>query len=172
MSGRELRLTAEELSPLVRECLDSGQEVRLTVTGNSMAPFLRHERDVAVLIKPQDTMALRVGDVLLYQRKNGRLVLHRLVARQEKPVVYTMCGDAQVQPERGIMPEQVIAVVRAFERKGKRYECAGAAYRCYVRHWSFWGFLRRPLMWLYYFPERCGHLLHKTRSVYEKNNRE
>ncbi len=164
MSGQELRLSAAELSPLMQACLDDGGEIMLTVTGNSMAPFLRHERDTVVLVKPADATALQVGDVPLYRRQSGRLVLHRIVARQEQPVLYTMCGDAQTQREDGISPAQVMAVACAFVRKGKRYACTDVAYRRYVARWSFWRGLRRPLLWLYYLPERGKRVLHKLKE--------
>ena len=39
---RAVEVSLTELSPLMLECLAQGQEVLLTVTGNSMSPFLRH----------------------------------------------------------------------------------------------------------------------------------
>ena len=64
------RVSQAQLTPLMLECLDMGQEVRLTVTGYSMSPFLRHERDQVVLVKPSDPTVLRTGDAYKVGRQN------------------------------------------------------------------------------------------------------
>ncbi|MBR5524785.1 MAG: S24/S26 family peptidase, partial [Clostridia bacterium] len=71
-----------ELSPLLMECISQGQEVILTVTGDSMCPFLRHKRDQVVLAAADPT-ALQPGDVPLYRRPGGQHVLHRIVERDD-----------------------------------------------------------------------------------------
>ncbi len=171
-----LQVSMEELSPLMISCLDEGKEVLLTVTGNSMAPFLRHSRDQVVLKKPADQTALQPGEVPLYRRKNGQMVLHRIVERDDgmkrclygeceplqsmhssSSLTYTMLGDAQTQREPNIHPEQIVAVATAFVRKGKRWDCCGTAYR------------RRSLRWHKLMPIRMSlvrlwHLLHGVKN--------
>ena len=79
---REVEIPLKELSPLMIECLTQGQEVLLTITGNSMSPFLRHKRDQVVLTACDPT-ALEAGEVPLYRRDNGQYVLHRIVERDD-----------------------------------------------------------------------------------------
>ena len=167
-----VRVPMEELSPLLTECLAQGQEVLLTVTGNSMCPFLYHRRDQAIL-RRVDGGALQPGDVCLYRRRSGQYVLHRVIARDDGvvcatlgdktipsssggPVRYTMLGDAQTDKEPGIAPEQVVAQAVAFHRKGKVWLCDSDAYRRYVRRWHRLLPLRRVLIFLYHLPGRVG----------------
>lgn len=167
------RVSQAQLTPLMLECLDKGQEIVLTVTGNSMSPFLRHGRDKVVLAKPADPTALRVGDVPLYRRENGQLVLHRIVERDDgkkrrlygerepypsmhssSPLTYTMLGDAQTDLERDVRPDQILAIAEAFVRKGKRWECRSIAYQRRCLRWHSLLTIRKPLVWLWHLPYR------------------
>ncbi len=169
-------VSLEEMAPVIRAGLAQGQEVVLTITGNSMAPFLRHQRDQVVLVAA-DPATLQPGDVPLYRRKNGQFVLHRIVERDDgtcrrrlgdkdalpsahvgAALHFTMLGDAQTDLEPRIEEEQIIARAAAFLRKGKRWECDSRAYRRRVRRWHRWLPERRVLLWLYYLPERLGRL--------------
>lgn len=171
-----LQVSIEELSPLMIACLDEGKEIQITVTGNSMCPFLLHKRDQVVLKKPADPTMLQVGDVPLYRRKNGQFVLHRIVERDDgqkrriygekepfpsmhssSPLTYTMLGDAQTENEPNIRPEQIVAVATAFVRKGERWECRGTAYRRRALRWHKLLPIRKPLV-------RLCHLWHGARN--------
>ena len=92
------------------------ESLPLIISGNSMSPFLIHGRDTVYLSRL--TRPAKRGDVLLYQRDNGTYILHRVYKIEENTL--TMVGDAQVILERGIRPEQVIAVMTSALRKGKR----------------------------------------------------
>ena len=92
------------------------QALPLIVSGSSMSPFLIHGRDTVYLsrlIRP-----VRRGDILLYQRRSGAYVLHRVW--KVCPDSYTMVGDAQTMLEPGIRDDQIIAIVTAAQRKDKR----------------------------------------------------
>ncbi|MBQ1204186.1 MAG: S24/S26 family peptidase [Clostridia bacterium] len=161
-----VRVSFQQLGPIVIDCLAQGQEVVLMVTGNSMRPFLRHERDRVVLKKANDPAALQPGQVPLYQRTNGWFVLHRIIERddgeqrwllgEKEPlpsahvgggVQYTMLGDAQTDKEPGIRPEQIVAVATDFYVRGKRQSCDTPSYR------------RRTRLWHRLLPYRRGLLL-------------
>lgn len=134
-----------ELSELLLDGLSRGQEVTLPVTGVSMLPFLRPQRDAAVLIAA-DPAALRRGDVALFRRDNGQYVLHRVHAVEETPArAYVMLGDAQWIGER-VLPLQVLAVATAFEVKGRRISTESPAYRRRVALWRWLLPLRRVLL--------------------------
>ena len=178
----EVSVPLDDLSPIMESCLHEGQEVILTITGNSMCPLLRHRRDQVVLAAV-DGDALYPGDVPLYRRRNGAYVLHRVIARDDGTrcefvdgttqdstllvgeVRYTLLGDAQTELEHGIAPQQIVARAVAFIRRGKRIDCNGASYRRFVRWWYWWLFARRQLLFLYLLPSR---LWRRCRRIFGK----
>lgn len=87
----------------------------LVITGNSMSPFLIGGRDTVHLSRL--TRPLRRGDAVLYRRKSGKYVFHRVYRVSQEGI--TMLGDAQTVPEPGIQPDQIMAIMTAAERKGK-----------------------------------------------------
>lgn len=106
--------TQEYLSVL-KELVEQGQEVRLLISGSSMAPFLIHNRDVVFFKKP--TRELKKGDIVFFQRKNGRFIMHRI--RKVKRDGYYIVGDNQVLIEGPVDREQIFAIVTKVVRKGK-----------------------------------------------------
>jgi len=125
---REIQMTS--LSPLIEEILATGGTVELTVTGNSMYPMLKHRKSQVRLSSP---VRIQIGDIPLYRRANGAYILHRVVDIGEN--AYTCCGDHQWHLEKGIHPEQIVAVVTDFKR-GKRWiSCENLRYRFYWRLW-------------------------------------
>ncbi len=67
---------AEHLVPAL---LGQAYRVRMRVTGESMHPTVSSGE--LVVIEPMPAESLRIGDVILYRRPAGALVLHRLLAR-------------------------------------------------------------------------------------------
>ena len=108
-------VSPESLMGPLPDLLEEGAVVPLVISGGSMNPFLVSGRDTVYLSKP-DGPAKR-GDMVLYRRKGGAYVLHRVLRRENG--TYTMIGDAQTHPEPGIRPEQILARVTAVRRKGK-----------------------------------------------------
>ena len=163
----------EQLEPIMVECFAQGQEVVLTITGNSMSPFVLDRRDQVVLAACDPT-ALRPGDVPLYRRKNGQYVLHRIVKRDDGTVCtrwgregttpsrggdlrYTMLGDAQWVAEPNICPDQIVGRATAFIRRGKRWECDSDEYVRNRLRWHRWLSLRPVLVPLYHLPRRLRY---------------
>ena len=105
-----------------------------------MKPMLIPERD-SVMLSPVTGRLCR-GDLPLYQRKNGQYTLHRVISAGEQ---YTCCGDNQVDLERGIEHEQIIAVVSSFTRNGKCISVNAPVYRMYC---SFW-MASRPVRYIW-----------------------
>ena len=137
--------------PLIQEVLSAGQSVRIFPMGTSMLPMLRQGMDSVVLSPIAGK--LQKYDIPLYQRDNGKYVLHRIVAVGE---TYTCIGDNQFQLESGVRPDQLIAVVTAFYRGDKRISVTAVGYRLYCAIWHhsrplrhFWrrgkGWIKRQL---------------------------
>ena len=80
----------DDLMPVIREQLDNCVSVRIEPRGTSMMPMIREGFDSVVLSKLPEKP--KKYDVILYQRRNGQYVLHRLVKVGE---TYTFIGDNQ-----------------------------------------------------------------------------
>ncbi len=141
----------ETLLPLMEDEINSGGEVRFKPRGTSMLPFLMEGRDEVILVRPPER--LKVGDIPFYRRTDGSFILHRVVA-VGKDGSYTMCGDNQFRRERGIMPEQIIGVVKAVYRKGKYIPSESLFFR-------LWGFFWPGFKLLKSVPRRAYHKLRR-----------
>ena len=126
----------EKLS--VEGLLEDGQAVQLAPIGWSMYPLIVNGRD-EVVIEPADPERLRRGDVALYRREGGILVLHRILRR--KPEGFYMVGDNQREVEGPLEPRQMKGVMTAVIRKGRRISVRSPAYRAAAGLWL----LARPL---------------------------
>lgn len=119
------------LSPLMEEILAQGRSVEITVTGNSMRPLFHHKVS-RVRLAPAGE--LKRGDVPLYRRDNGAFVLHRIVSQEGE--TFTCCGDNQWHLEPNLRPDQVLAVMTGFSRRGEKWtSCQTPLYRLYWRSW-------------------------------------
>ncbi len=136
----EQDVSLHEIMPMIRSCLERGQTVAFRPRGISMLPMLRHGKD-QVTLSPV-TGKLKKYDLPLYQREDGCFVLHRVLKAGE---TYTCIVDNQFSYEPGIRPEQIIAVVTAFERDGKTYSVHQWQYKLYCRYWHYTRLLRRGL---------------------------
>lgn len=123
------------LTPLMEEILAQGGSVEMTVTGHSMEPML-HDRVSRVRLRAP--CELKRGDLPLYRRADGSYVLHRVTDADTERV--TCCGDAQWTLERGIPPENILAVTEAFDRGDGRWMSVDSV--LYSAYWHVWLALR------------------------------
>lgn len=137
----KLDIPAEQLVPIMIEQLKSGSAVRFSPHGTSMLPLLRQGRDSVTLVSL--TRPLRRFDIAFYKRDDGQYVLHRVVAIKDS---ITCIGDNQFEYEKGLRPDQIIAVVSEFSRDGKTVPVSSFGYRAYCFFWH----LSRPLRSVYY----------------------
>jgi hypothetical protein len=137
----------KDLVPLFCERLAAGQTIRFSPQGVSMLPMLRQGVDSVVLSPLPDQ--LRKYDVPLYQRDNGKYILHRIVAVGE---TYTCIGDNQFDLEHGVRQDQMIALVTGFYRGDKFHSVTEPGYRLYCRFWHYSRpvrhFWRRGIGWI------------------------
>ena len=97
----------EEVYPFILESIKDGGQFVLFPRGTSMNPTIYEGKDCVVL---EETTQPQLFDIVLYRRKSGQFVLHRIM--RIKNGKYTMCGDNQYLFEYGIEKEQIIAVVK------------------------------------------------------------
>ena len=131
MEHKVRTIDPEELMPLLPQLLQQAQEVPLIISGNSMAPFLAHGRDTVYLSKL--TGPLKRGDMILYRRKTGQYILHRIYRVREGK--YDLIGDGQLVIELGIGQEQILATVCAVRRKGKLLRMGNLCWEFYEHIW-------------------------------------
>jgi len=103
---------------MLRELVEQGQEVSMTVAGGSMTPFLGDKRDTICFKKPD--RPLKTGDMVFYQRQTGQYVMHRIC--KVKPEGYYIVGDAQTEIEGPVAENRIFALITRVRRKGKWIE--------------------------------------------------
>ena len=105
-----------EYVSVLRGLTEEGHEVNMLISGNSMSPFLAHQRDYIYFSKPD--RPLKKGDMVFYQRDSGQFVMHR-ICRVCPDGTYDIVGDAQQEIEHGIRRDQIFARINRVKRKGR-----------------------------------------------------
>lgn len=131
MKREEREISLEVLGSVVEERLKNGQPVQMTVSGNSMFPLFRDKRD-SVILSPVSGK-IRTGDVMLYRRRDGQYVLHRVIRRKKH--VYSANGDNQYWVETPLFREQFLGKMSGFYRKGEYRSVSSLWYRIYSFVW-------------------------------------
>ena len=103
------------------------------ITGTSMLPLLKEGRD-RVELKPYCHERLKKGDVVLYKKNDGTLVLHRII-KTENGEFFTVLGDHQFKNAERVNKNQIIAVARGFFIKGRYVNEKTRWYRLYKKIW-------------------------------------
>ncbi|MCR5461305.1 MAG: S24/S26 family peptidase [Acetatifactor sp.] len=116
----------------LEKLIEEKELVQITPEGYSMYPLMIPGRD-QVVIKKTDPERIRRGQVWLYRRPSGMLVLHR-VWKVRKDGVY-MVGDNQTQVEGPLPREAFIGMVVTFIRKGKGFGSGNVLYVILSRGW-------------------------------------
>ena len=130
--------SSDEITNSIKDTLAAGGIFPLVVTGTSMQPFLKNGEDVVWIraCKPSD---IKKGAILLFERVDNSLILHRVNAILPDGKIM-MNGDAHKWREK-ISVGQVIAVVNEIEKNGKKTSCSSLWYRFRVFVWQ----LLRPI---------------------------
>lgn len=90
---------------MLKELVEQGREVRMVISGSSMAPFLIHGRDSIFFRAP--ARELRKGDIVFYERPGGQFVVHRICRVHADG--YDIIGDAQTEIEHHVQRKQIFA---------------------------------------------------------------
>lgn len=127
------------MAPLIVEALDNNGTVSFVSAGRSMLPIIRDRKDTVTLIKPKK--AIKPGDVVFYKRDNGQYVLHRVMFINSGN--YVMRGDNQWDNEYNVRNDQIIAVLKSFERNGKLHNVTDRDYQMYIKLLPLIRFVRK-----------------------------
>ena len=133
------KISLNEMEPRIRETLDKNGEVSFVSAGRSMLPIIRDRKDTVTLVKPKKN--IKAGDVVFYQRDNGRFILHRVM--YVNAGTYVMRGDNQWDNEYNVRRDQIIGVLKSIERNGKVHNVTDRDYLMYVRFLPLIRFIRK-----------------------------
>lgn len=128
----------EELLPVMQEVISKGGKFTFFPSGNSMKPFIRAGKDSVSVVKADEPDKY---DIVLYRRKSGMFVLHRIVEVNDSG--YVMCGDNQWTKEYGITDDMIAAKVSEIIRDGKVISCSSKKYMFWVHIWCDLFLLRK-----------------------------
>ena len=103
------------------------------IAGTSMMPLLKEGRD-RVELEPCSQERLKKGNVVLYKKNDGTLVLHRII-KAENGEFFTVLGDHQFNNDEWVNKNQIIAVARGFFIKGRYVNEKTRWYRLYKKIW-------------------------------------
>lgn len=146
-------MDSQEYFELLKEMAAQGRECHMLITGNSMAPFLYHERDTVYFTKPP--ARLKTGDIVFFQRTNGQFVMHRIrrivqTQRQtEDGFEFYLVGDNQTEIEGPVYRKQIFAKITKVKRKGKILYPRNLCWFFFAHIWIYMIPVRHPLMRLY-----------------------
>ncbi len=105
----------ESLLPFIEEAFNRDKTFKIPITGTSMNPLLYQGRDFVFIKKA--SLPLEIGDVPLYRRDSGEVVLHRIVGKDS--CGYVLLGDNQFVTEHGIQDRHIIGVMDSMLIDGK-----------------------------------------------------
>jgi len=123
-------VSGRDLMPVIKSALSRGQDVRMTVHGSSMRPFIANG-DTALLTPLGGSPQL--GDILLARNADGRYVVHRVVRLSDAGV--HLRGDSQPQGEGPFTEERLLGGVLQSERDGHIRRHARGFWRIAGRAW-------------------------------------
>ena len=132
-----VEVDTREYVTVLKEMVEQGMEVSMTIFGTSMEPFLIDKRDTIYFRKTEDP--IKKGDMVFYLRKTGEYVMHRVMKVRNHQ--YYMAGDHQTFLEGPIEDTQIFAKVVSVER-------AGVWLTEEDRIWKFYASWWRRLFWL------------------------
>ena len=103
------------------------------IAGTSMMPLLKEGRD-RVELEPCSQERLKKGDVVLYKKNEGTLVLHRII-KTENGEFFTVLGDHQFKNAERVNKNQIIAIACGFFIKARYVNEKTRWYRLYKKIW-------------------------------------
>lgn len=147
-----------EYVSVLKDLVDEGRTVSLLIAGNSMSPFLVHERDYIFFKKPEKP--LKKGDMVFFQRDTGEYVMHRIYRVKNKK--YYIVGDAQTIIEGPVREEQIFAKIISVKRKNKQIGPGNFWWEFFEHFWINVIPLRKTIISAYSFCKKFVYKGHET----------
>lgn len=116
----------------IEKLLAEGKIIQIKPQGYSMYPLFVPGRDEAI-IEQVNPASLKRGDIVLYRRKTGILVLHRIWKRTDQG--FFTVGDNQTEIEGPLGDEQIKGKMTGCIRNGKKIPVTNTCYRMFSGLW-------------------------------------
>ena len=117
----------------IEQCLKELGFAVVPTKGTSMWPLLK-EGQCRVKVAAVEGITLKKGDIILYRRKDGTLVLHRILKVENG--IFLTCGDHQWKQIEKVEEKQILAVAQGIFRNGRYIDDRTWWYRLYKRLWN------------------------------------
>lgn len=109
---------------LSKELLDRGITLKISLSGNSMFPYLR-KGDIA-LVKAVTPDEIEIGDVIVFQTP-GKFIAHRLIRIINKngEILVQSKGDSLYKPDPPVPIESLIGKIISIDRAKRTIDYIG-----------------------------------------------
>jgi signal peptidase I len=138
---------AHDLFSLIKKTLLEGKKVKFTVNGNSMLPWILHNRD-KVLLTGADKSNIKVGSIVLYVNNCNKYILHRIY--KEEADGYHTIGDGCLVEDGTIRASEIIGVVEKIYHKGREIDCNSLFWKSIFNAWRILLPVRKYLLCIYF----------------------
>lgn len=120
----------------LEELLDKEGFIAYTFKGVSMMPFLKEDKDIVIINKPDNNNYSKY-DIVLYKRdttsEEKQYVLHRIL-KDNKDGTYWIIGDNTYSGET-VNEDDIIGILSEIRRENKIIKTKGLLYKLYVYTW-------------------------------------
>ena len=117
----------------IEQCLQELGYAVMPIRGTSMWPLLKEGKS-RVQVEVKEEKQVRKGDIVLYRRKDGTLVLHRIIRIEDD--TFLVCGDHQWKQVEQVQENQILAVGQGFFQNGHYIDEKTWWYRIYKKFWN------------------------------------
>lgn len=127
-------LNGTEFRDLTQQLIREGHRVRFRASGESMHPFIYN--DDILEVAPLTGKVVSLGDVLLVEINDGRLLAHRVVKTSNRNGnSFLLKGDACSSPDGWFDFEDVLGRVEVVERGDQRINLSSDKEKWRARGW-------------------------------------
>ena len=127
-----LELSNELFFAEVEQLISQGENVTITIKGNSMRPWLQNSKH-KVIVRPLADSILQCGDIALFRYK-GKHILHRVVKIENGKITFS--GDGNIGIKEQASKDDVIALVESIiTPSGRVIECNSNEWKTKSKLW-------------------------------------
>lgn len=117
----------------IENCIKELGYAVVPISGTSMLPLLEEGKSL-VELEESSLKQLKKGDIVLYKKNDGTLVLHRII-KAEGEDAFILLGDHQFKNAERVSKGQIIAVAKGFIINGRHVDEKTRWYRIYKKIW-------------------------------------